>query len=363
MIKFRRIIFFTNVIYKCKPQKKSKMKTGNTCSAGLQKKSNFEEPITCPKCVTYILLDRFILWKKKKKDFQSYTFKNIEFSMGSSSSKSKSKKDKCEYKENEIIQYSPPTITTTNIVTEKKDRSFYVQSNKSNETITRSNGDLSGNPFNANNLTNCRVIIEDFCDSINIDKCEECIFILSAIRGSIFVRSCKKSKFMVVCGQFRCFDCSDCDFLLHSKTGPAIESSKKIRIGCGKIGYEKLLENMNAAHLDPLINKWSDVHDFTPAKGNFEIDDKIPSDFYVQEKSILPFTVSTKAFNKFFNVKLERNKLDSVISLSNSNNIFVKIEISANGTEIVCCVGSQSQSNVQKIFQEIQPISIQKRKS
>lgn len=283
--------------------------------------------------------------------------------MGSASSKSKTKNTKLECKENEIAQQSVSSMPAkTNVTTEKKDRSFYVQSNKTNETITRSNGDLSGNPFNANNLTNCRVIIEDFCDSINIDKCEDCVFILSAIRGSIFVRSCKKSKFMIVCGQFRCFDCIECDFLLHSKTGPVIESSKKIRIGCGKIGYEKLTENMKDAHLDPLINKWADVHDFTPAKGNFEIDDNISTDFYNQEKPVLPFTVSNKISNKFFNVKIEKNKLDSVISLSNSNHMFVKIEISKDGNEIICCVGSQLLSNVQKIFQEIHPISIQKRK-
>lgn len=281
--------------------------------------------------------------------------------MGSSSSKSQSKKTKNENKENEKVQYTLP-ITTSSDISEKKDRSFYVQSNKSNETIIRSNGDLSGNPFNANNLTNCRIIIEDFCDSINIDKCEDCIFILSAIRGSIFIRSCKNSRFMVICGQFRCYDCNNCAFLLHSKTGPVIESSKKIKIGCGQIGYEKLIENMKNAQLDPLINNWEDVHDFTPEKGNFEIDDKIPTDFYKQEKPVLPFTVSKKSSNKFFNVKLERNKLDSIISMSNTNHIFVKIELSNNGNDINCCVGGQSQSSIQKIFQEIQPISIQKRK-
>lgn len=283
--------------------------------------------------------------------------------MGTSSSKAKNKKlsSNKDIKDSEVVQYKTPAIISTP-TGEKKDRSFYVQSNKSNETITRSNGDLAGNPFNASNLINCTVIIEDFCDSINIDKCDECTFILSAVRGSIFVRSCKKSQFMMVCGQFRCFDCNECGFWLHSKTGPVIESSKKIRIGCSRIGYDKLIENMVNAHLDPYINKWTDVHDFTPAKGNFEIDDKTPTDFYTQEKPVLPFTVSSQLSKKYFNVKLKKSQLDSAILLSNSNHIFVKINILANTNEIICCVGCQSQTNVQKIFQKLDPISIQKKK-
>ncbi|OHT10383.1 protein XRP2-like [Tritrichomonas foetus] len=278
--------------------------------------------------------------------------------MGSSSSKTKSNKDS--KKDDNVVEYTPPKIIPVQ-TGEKKDRSFYVQSQKDGETIKRIHGDLCGNPFNASQLTNCTVIIEDYCDSMNIDKCENTKFILSSIRGSIFVRTCISCQFIMVCGQFRCVDCKECDFLLFSKTGPVVESSTKIRIGCGFIGHETLIEDMTNAQLNPLVNKWTDVHDFTPAKGNFEIVDNLEADFYQQKIPALPYTISLKKSKTHFNVKVDKNHLDSVIKLSNENHIFVKIEESQNGKELNCLVEGQSKSSIQQIFNDLNPISITKR--
>jgi protein XRP2 len=73
---------------------------------------------------------------------------------------------------------------------------------------------------------------------------------------------------VVVSGQFRCRDCTDCDFFLQVKTGPVIESSQDLRIGCGLVSYADLPAHMERAKLDPAVNPWDDVHDFSPGGGH-----------------------------------------------------------------------------------------------
>lgn len=277
--------------------------------------------------------------------------------MGASNSKAKKKREnaKPNFQINEGTEINPQSRNPN-----KTSRDFYVQTNQTNVCIKRLKDDLNGNPFNINNIKNSTIIVEDFCDSMTIDNCENCKFFLSAIRGSVFARTCKNSSFLVVCGQFRCVNCEKCTFLLHSKTSPVIESSKKIKIGCCILGYNDLADNMTKANLDLIVNKWYDVHDFTPQKGNFELCDKIKVDeFYEQEMVVLPFTILPKPMNsKRCVVKISNDKLNDVIALSNSNHIFSKFEYSANSDGINCFIEGQSRSFIEQLFTDLSPISI-----
>ena len=138
------------------------------------------------------------------------------------------------------------------------------------EEIRRKPGDIGGNQFCVDELENCKVIVNDICDSMTIDRCTNCELILSAVRGSVFIRDCVDSKFQIVCGQFRCRSCTNCDFFIHVRSGPVVESSKNIRIGCSTLFYPELIDQMNQLKLDPLLNCWTDIHDFTPDEGNFK---------------------------------------------------------------------------------------------
>lgn len=158
-------------------------------------------------------------------------------------------------------------------ITQKKpiNRDMLIVSRKNNETITRNPGDIDGNQFQADYLDHCKLIIQDFVDSITIDQCFDCEFAISAVKGSIFMRDCQRCKVTINCGQFRCRNCTDCDFFMHSRTSPVIEASSKLRIGCGTYSYEGVYDHLAKAQIDPCANCFDDVHDFTQNKGNFEL--------------------------------------------------------------------------------------------
>lgn len=240
---------------------------------------------------------------------------------------------------------------------ERKDRSWYVQSNKSDETITRNPGDLNGNQFNCNNMKNCKIIVKDLCDSMMIDDCTDCEFMLASIRGSIFVRSCKNCKFVMVCGQFRCVDCFDCDFFMHARTGPVVESSKNVKIGCASINYPELGKQMEITGINRFTNLFTDVHDFTPEAGNFRIVSGETlrlsmSDF---DTSYVPFLVQRKSGGQYRIAKLSANVQEEAVQLSQREHRFVKMEKSQDGGFLYCTVGG---NDVDALFENLNPVEI-----
>ena len=243
---------------------------------------------------------------------------------------------------------------------ERKDRSYYVQSGKNGEKITREPGDLNGNQFNCDTLKNCEVLVTDLCDSMMVDNCENCKFTLAAIRGSIFVRTCKNCKFVMVCGQFRCVNCFDCDFFMHSKTGPVVESSKNVRIGCASLHYPELKRHMEIAMIDRFSNLWPDVHDFTPGNGNFEVANgaKIDASADELEKSYVPFLLMRKSGKKYYVVKLSIDRQDEAVRLSNQHSVFVGMEKSHDGQTLFCTVEAKSKEDAESLFSALNPIEI-----
>ncbi|EAY20474.1 XRP2, putative [Trichomonas vaginalis G3] len=221
-------------------------------------------------------------------------------------------------------------------------RDMLVVSNKKGEEIRRNTGDIDGNQFQADNLENCQIIINDFVDSITIDQCYNCKFAISAVKGSIFMRDCQECKVTINCGQFRCRNCTDCDFFVHSRTSPVIEASSKLRIGCGTYSYEGVLDHLAKAQIDPYANCFDDVHDFTQNKGNFELvpGQKLNLDIAGEPKYI-PFfwpmmpgiTPVTKRINESKYFELVQISLDDgvkLVSLKKEGNILVA---SFDGTE------------------------------
>ena len=57
---------------------------------------------------------------------------------------------------------------------------------------------------------------------------------------------------------------------LHSTTGPIIESSSNISIGCYNYAYFGLESNLLSANMSIWENEWYSVYDFTPAN-NFKL--------------------------------------------------------------------------------------------
>lgn len=241
------------------------------------------------------------------------------------------------------------------------DRSIFVQKDKKDETIIRTPGQINGNQFVANKLDNCKVIVHDFCDSMMFDQCVNCQFVLSAVRGSIFARNCKNCKFAMVCGQFRCRECEECDFFMQVKTGPVVESSKNLRIGCALVSYPELADQMKKARLDPAINIWNDVHDFTPGEGHFSLinGEKLEMEILDNEGTpILPFTyLPTKEEGHLFNVKLDNQHWESIVQRSFDD---LKLEGTHRETDgnFSVDISANSKEEAESIFADYSPLSV-----
>ncbi|KAK8894463.1 Protein Xrp2 [Tritrichomonas musculus] len=266
--------------------------------------------------------------------------------------------------ENETANTNPPQATTSTPSAPTKpqiDRSIFVQKDKKDETIIRTPGQINGNQFAADKLENCKVIVHDFCDSMMIDRCVNCEFVLSAVRGSIFARNCKNCKFAMVCGQFRCRECEECDFFMQVKTGPVVESSQNLRIGCALVSYNELAEQMKKARLDPATNIWNDVHDFTPGEGHFSLagGEKLDMEILNNEGTpILPFTyIPSKVPGQSFNVKLDNKYWEKIVQLS-FNDLKLEGTHRESDGNFSIDVSAESEDAAKAIFAEFSPISV-----
>ena len=239
------------------------------------------------------------------------------------------------------------------------DKSLFIQKEKTNETIQRDPGQINGNQFVADKLENCKVIIHDYCDSMTIDRSNNCEFVLSAVKGSIFIRDCNNCKFVMVCGQFRCRDCKDCQFFMHVKTGPVIESSQNLTIGCAQIYYPELLDQMKQACLIPEVNIWNDIHDFTPAEGNFHYADGEVLQMDILgpiDQSPLPLTHIKSGSSQIFVVTLSSGYHESLVDIAKKVKI-VKSGLLEN-SEIELNVEGNSMTEIDNLFASMSPISI-----
>ena len=241
------------------------------------------------------------------------------------------------------------------------DRSIFVQRNKNNEIIKRFPGQINGNQFICSKLINCQVIVLDFCDSMTFDFCEDSTFILSAIRGSIFIRDCKNCKFIMVCGQFRCKGCLDCDFFMHVKTGPVIETSQNLKIGCAEISYPELYEHMEKAKINPLFNYWTDIHDFSPGEGHFTYvsGEKLHLNELNEIESMLPFTYKKNLNLKHFNLLIPLKETFSFIKLTHNENIkIVFIEHIENSSNFSAEIEIDSVEEISNLFKNLKILKI-----
>ena len=233
----------------------------------------------------------------------------------------------------------------------KVDRAMLFVTDKKNETITRNKGDIGGNQFQADQLENCTVIIKDAVDSMTIDRCYDCQFAMSAIHGSIFVRDCQNCKFTVNCGQFRCRNCTNCEFFMHSRTGPVVEASSNITIGCGTFSYSGVLEDLKAAQIDEYSSLFYDVHDFTPGQGNFSVKDGEKIDISIPSETCqLPFFYTPLVDNET-TYKVSLSKWDELCKLSFKDIHITKIQKTANAYN----VSVENTSNAASLLQSLSP--------
>jgi hypothetical protein len=146
---------------------------------------------------------------------------------------------------------------------------------------------------------------------------------------------------------------------MHSKTGPVVESSKNLRIGCSTLYYPELSSQMRDSGLDPANNCWSDVHDFTPSEGNFKCQSGIILELPMMDKSgyLLPFTRITDPTLHSFRFRINEKEIDKLSELSTIDDVKL-ISVSRN-EGLICIFEGDSRYNVERKIESLQPIPLE----
>lgn len=118
------------------------------------------------------------------------------------------------------------------------------------------------------------IFLCDHTDSVYVDRCTKCRIFIGPCEGSVFLRNCTDCEFVVACQQLRTREIERGSLLLFCTTEPVIEMTKGLKIGCFSFNYFSLPSQFEAARLSVWDNRWSEVFDFTPEKGNWRLIDE-----------------------------------------------------------------------------------------
>ncbi|KAG8237265.1 hypothetical protein J437_LFUL011295 [Ladona fulva] len=193
----------------------------------------------------------------------------------------------------------------------------YSLNDLNNQIVGKMPGYVNGQQFLIHNCIGSVIYIFDHMNTVTIDDCSNCAFILGPVKESLFIRDCENCICIAASGQFRARDCRSLDLFLCCPTQPTIESSFKLKFNCLQLYYHDFMDHMKMARLSQFNNVWSCVHDFTPYDGKegsigghwsisgHESEPCIPleshEDFsrvglsFSREKSVVPHTISPSA--------------------------------------------------------------------
>ena len=98
--------------------------------------------------------------------------------------------------------------------------------------------------------------------------CTNCVIVMGPCSSSTFIRNCSNCKFVITCQKLRLRDCENIEVMLYTQTEPIIESSKNVKFSCHNYEYDEMFDQMKDAKLSYWNNKWTNVFDFTPNRGD-----------------------------------------------------------------------------------------------
>ena len=147
-------------------------------------------------------------------------------------------------------------------------------------------GDVNGSDFKISKLQQCTVFLLDHTAQVLVDQCTNTTFVVGPVKGSIFFRDCKNCQIHVACGQFRCRNLYDSVVYLYVANDPIIESSNNLTFAPFNVGYPHLDEQVKAAGLNPDVNKWDQIFDFTTKDQGLNYQVMDPSQWAIMQKEI-----------------------------------------------------------------------------
>ncbi|KPA78525.1 putative mitochondrial hypothetical protein [Leptomonas pyrrhocoris] len=125
---------------------------------------------------------------------------------------------------------------------------------------------VSGQQVQLDRLTDCSTVVLDELDSMTADDCEGGEVVIAACEGSVFLRNCKNMTVHVACKQLRTRDCENIDLHIFTTTDPVVEMSHHIHFYPFHLRLPGLRRLFSEARLDPKLNRFVHVYDFTPSE-------------------------------------------------------------------------------------------------
>lgn len=136
-------------------------------------------------------------------------------------------------------------------------------------TFTKGPGSIAGQMFNISDCSNCKIVIMDHCEQVQIDNVQNCQIFIGASASTIFVRNCDKCTIYCCSRQLRLRECFDCAFYVFSPSEVHIEMSKHVVFAPFMGGYAEHKDHLAAAKLNTEQNLWHQVYDHNdPDKTN-----------------------------------------------------------------------------------------------
>ncbi|KAI3387336.1 hypothetical protein SNEBB_003858 [Seison nebaliae] len=142
----------------------------------------------------------------------------------------------------------------------------YLMKNIENDVVIRLKSEEIA-PLSIIDCRNSRIFILKDVQQMTIDHCSNCIIVLAAVRGSLFIRNCHNCQFYAATQQLRTRDCSDSQINLLCTTKPIIESSNNIKFQCLTMNFDGYDEILQKTDIDPFHNLFNQIHNFTPEEG------------------------------------------------------------------------------------------------
>jgi len=116
--------------------------------------------------------------------------------------------------------------------------------------------------FILKNLTSCTIRIPCVLFALRLVDLTDCTILSGPISGSVYVENCRNCTICVASRQLRIHTTHECNFYVHTRSGPIIEDCSSVRFAPYSLEYNELAQHMDKAELSGKENFWNDVKDF-----------------------------------------------------------------------------------------------------
>lgn len=153
----------------------------------------------------------------------------------------------------------------------KLDRKNFMFVGLSDANLFKRPGDINGNSFLIEGLTNCQVFLCDRLAALYIENCTDCTVSTGPINGALFVRGCKSIRIRTASQQLRISNSRDVKAYVFSETPTTLEDTKGLSIGPYNFSYPGSAEHFGQSDLNVKLNRCFQVLDFTPTPDSFGV--------------------------------------------------------------------------------------------